>query len=145
MANGSSKSHVKREWGASVCWFKADCCPIQSQSKLKSNLLIENGLVVWSKSVSGNTTKIGLPEGSPKNFVEDHSDGICGGEGGIRTLEARFSELAPLAGVCLQPLGHFSALLSLHSNKNTHFIRLFIIFQVYLRESYWFSHPIRLQ
>ena len=53
-----------------------------------------------------------------------------GGEGGIRTLEARFSELAPLAGVCLQPLGHFSALLSLHSNKNTHFIRLFIIFQV---------------
>ena len=32
-----------------------------------------------------------------------------GGEGGIRTLEARFSELAPLAGVCLQPLGHFSA------------------------------------
>ncbi len=81
----------------------------------------------------------------PMMFSHTWDNQLGGGEGGIRTLEARFSELAPLAGVCLQPLGHFSAPLSLHSNKNTHCIRLFIIFQVCLRESYWFSHPIWLQ
>ena len=34
---------------------------------------------------------------------------IIGGEGGIRTLETRYIWSAPLAGACLQPLGHFSA------------------------------------
>ena len=32
-----------------------------------------------------------------------------GGEGGIRTLEARYIGPAPLAGVCIRPLCHFSA------------------------------------
>lgn len=31
-----------------------------------------------------------------------------GGVGGIRTLDTGFSPYAPLAGVCLQPLSHYS-------------------------------------
>ena len=31
-----------------------------------------------------------------------------GGAGGIRTLDPGFSPDAPLAGVCLQPLSHYS-------------------------------------
>jgi hypothetical protein len=31
-----------------------------------------------------------------------------GGDGGIRTLDPRFSADAPLAGECLRPLGHVS-------------------------------------
>ncbi len=33
---------------------------------------------------------------------------LGGGEGGIRTLDTSLSSYAPLAGVCLRPLGHFS-------------------------------------
>ncbi len=45
----------------------------------------------------------------------------CGGERGIRTLDKRFSAYAPLAGECLRPLGHFSAMPSKNFRKSTNF------------------------
>lgn len=52
-----------------------------------------------------------------KALKPDGFKAFCGGEGGIRTLETGFCQSAPLAGVCLQPLGHFSAHRSLRSGK----------------------------
>lgn len=58
-----------------------------------------------------------LQDAKRKALKPDGSKAFCGGEGGIRTLETGFCQSAPLAGVCLQPLGHFSAHRSSRSGK----------------------------